>query len=543
LKFDDSTLPEKVLVNSALGEYTTAKGAKKMQRKGRERIQIPVYRSVGILVLLFLLCTNNIYGQGGDGNEIEIIHADLYGFERNGEKFQQLTNNVVVRQGNVFLYCDSALKNDTRNVMDAFGNVKLQQGDSFTVTGDYLHYDGNTRLATLKQNVILRQTDFTLKTEELDYDTKTRNGYYPVHGVLVNKENTLTSETGYYSESTKWSYFKKNVVLVNKDYIIHCDTLKYNNRTSVAYFPGFTTITKIQDTTTITCYNGWYDRENGNSRFSDRVKITAPRQVLFCDSMEWNNEKERGEAFRNIYLVDTSNKLTVNGDYGFYDRKNQLTKVSDKAIASQQMDKDTLHIHADTLYYYSDTAGGTRIYGYHKVKIFKPGMQSLSDSIYYSYRDSVMYCYIKPVIWFDSTQLTADTIIIRFRNKKADQLQMRANSFIISKEDSLRFNQIRGKNVNGFFKDNNLSLVKVFKDGECVYYVRNEAKAYIGVNKIKCENMDIYLDSNQVSSVNYKANPEGTLYPILDLSPKELQLKGFQWKEALRPKSREELIH
>jgi lipopolysaccharide export system protein LptA len=496
--------------------------------------------AVCVLFLLFSFLYSD--AQVGEGNEIEIIHADLYGFEHNGEKFQQLTNDVVVRQDNVTLFCDSALKNDTRNVMDAYGHVRLQQGDSFTVTGDYLHYDGNTRLATLHRNVFLRQADFTLKTEELDYDTKSRTGFYPVPGVIVNKENTLTSETGHYNAITKWSYFKKNVVLVNKDYIIHCDTLKYDNNTSVAYFTGFTTITKIQDSTTITCYNGWYDRENGNSRFSDNVKINAPHQVLFCDSLNWNNEKEQGDAYRNILMIDSTNKITVTGNYGYYDRRIQLTKVSNRAIASQQMDKDTLHIHADTLYYYSDTINGTRIYGYHKVRIFKPGMQSLSDSIYYSYRDSVMYCYKKPVIWFDSTQLTADTIIIRFRNQKADQLLMRNSSFIISKEDSLRFNQIRGKNVDGYFKDNNLSLVKVFRDGECVYYVRNQAKAYIGVNKIKCENMDIWLDSNEVSSVNYKSNPDGILYPVLELKPSELQLKGFQWKEALRPKSKLDLI-
>ena len=62
-------------------------------------------------VCLILLLPILSKAQGG----IEIIHADLFGFEQNGEKFQQLTNGVIVKQDNITLYCDSALSSCATN--------------------------------------------------------------------------------------------------------------------------------------------------------------------------------------------------------------------------------------------------------------------------------------------------------------------------------------------------------------------------------------------------------------------------------------------
>ncbi len=490
-----------------------------------------------ILCVLFL---SSFAAQAQDG--IEIIHADLFGFVRAGEKFQQLNNDVIVKQDNMLLYCDSALKNDKRNVMDAYGHVRLVQGDSFTVIGDFLHYDANTRIANISHNVVLTQPDFTLTTQELIYDTKSKVGYYPVFGKIVNRENTLTSSTGYYYSNEKYSYFKKNVDLKNHDYHITCDTLKYNNNTSVAYFPGFTTIVKIADSTVITCNNGWYDKVKGNSQFSKKVKIKQPGQTLYCDSMNWNNEQEHGDAYRDIILLDSVNKLQVTGNYSHYNRKKQLTKVANKAIATQLVDNDSMHLHGDTLFYYSDSAEGKRLQAYHHVKIYKSNMQAVADSMWYRYKDSLMVFYNHPIVWVDSTQLTADTISIKFKNKKADMVILRRNSFIISVEDSLRYNQIKGRDINTYFKNNDLQLVKVFQEGECIYYIKDDVKAYIGVNKITCVNMDIYLDSGQVKGVNYKGVPDGIMYPLKELTPEELLLKKFFWYGSLRPKSKKNLI-
>ncbi len=493
-----------------------------------------------VFILTTLLCF--IFSGVMAQSELEIMHADLFGYERDGEKFQQLTNNVIVRQDNLMLYCDSALKNDTRNLIDAFGHVRLVQGDSLTVTGSTLHYDGNTRVANIDNHVVLTQPEFTLNTEQLIYDTKSKIGYYPVFGKITNKGNTLMCNSGYYYADQKMSYFKQNVDLRNKDYHITCDTLKYDNQHSIAFFTGFTTIVKIPDSTVITCNNGWYDKQKGSSQFSKDVKIGQPQQTMWCDSINWNNELESGDAWRNIIVYDSTNKLKVTGNYGYYDRKNQLTKISNRAIATQLIEKDSMHLHGDTIFYFSDTTRGKKIIAYHNVKIYKSNMQAVADSLYYGFKDSLMVFYNLPIVWIDSTQLTADTIAIRFQNQKVSELLMRRNCFIASVDDTLRFNQIKGRNINGYFEANKLRLVKVVEEGECVYYVKDEANAYLGVNKITSNLMDIYLDSGKVTGVNYKGKPDGILYPVNELTTKELLLKRFFWYDAMRPKGKNDLL-
>ena len=119
---------------------------------------------------------------------------------------------------------------------------------------------------------------------------------------------------------------------------------------------------------------------------------------------------------------------------------------------------------------------------------------------------------------------------------------MRSKSFLITMEDSVRFNQVKGKNMDGLFSEDKLYKVKVFTDGESIYYAKDEKKLFLGVNRIKCKDMVIDLDSNRVSSVHFLANPEGEFLPLKDVTPKEMQLKGFSWLFNTRPKSKEDLL-
>jgi hypothetical protein len=40
----------------------------------------------------------------------------------------------------------------------------------------------------------------------------------------------------------------------------------------------------------------------------------------------------------------------------------------------------------------------------------------------------------------------------------------------------------------------------------------------------------------QIHKATFISSPDATLYPLDELKPEELRLKGFKWQEALRPK-------
>lgn len=73
-------------------------------------------------------------------------------------------------------------------------------------------------------------------------------------------------------------------------------------------------------------------------------------------------------------------------------------------------------------------------------------------------------------------------------------------------------------------------------NAETIYYGRDEAGKYIGVNKAKGNNMLIFIDNNQLSSLTFIKDPEATLYPINEPSPKDVILKGYNWRITERPK-------
>jgi hypothetical protein len=153
-----------------------------------------------------------------------------------------------------------------------------------------------------------------------------------------------------------------------------------------------------------------------------------------------------------------------------------------------------------------------------------------------------MFMYSTPVIWSGENQLTADTISLTLRNGKMDSLVMYNSSFIISKDDSTRYNQIKGKNVVGYFLDNRLYKIRVFGNAETIYFVREDDGSLIGVNKGASSNMLIFAEENQVRKITYIGNPAYNLYPEKDLAPNDMRLRGFIWHGEKRPLEKQDIF-
>jgi hypothetical protein len=112
---------------------------------------------------------------------------------------------------------------------------------------------------------------------------------------------------------------------------------------------------------------------------------------------------------------------------------------------------------------------------------------------------------------------------------------MYGSAFIISKDDSVRFNQIKGRNLLARFRDNQLYKVRVIGNAETIYYAREEDKTLIGINKARSAEMLIFLENNELSTITYIDKPEAHLYPENQLPKQELRLRNFKWLEEKRP--------
>jgi hypothetical protein len=112
------------------------------------------------------------------------------------------------------------------------------------------------------------------------------------------------------------------------------------------------------------------------------------------------------------------------------------------------------------------------------------------------------------------------------------------SSFIISREDSSKYNQISGVNMHGTFEENRLKIVDVYTDGVTVYYPKEEEENdYIGINRAESKDIRIYLEDRKIDRIVFISDPKGNLSPIEDVPANETLLPGFRWLENLRPTS------
>ena len=97
--------------------------------------------------------------------------------------------------------------------------------------------------------------------------------------------------------------------------------------------------------------------------------------------------------------------------------------------------------------------------------------------------------------------------------------------------------------MDGFFVDGELVSVKVSGNGQSVYYTEDSKGVLTGVNNAECSDMLIQLDGRKVSGITLINEPDATLYPIKELPPSDLLLKGFKWLQSQRPLSRQDIFN
>ncbi len=489
-----------------------------------------------LVIIIFLIISTALSAQ--KIKKIKILNADKFTYSKELEiDARRLIGDVAFQHEDTYLYCDSAYLYIKTNNIDAFGNIHIKASDSLDIYGDTLNYDGNTKIAKLKNNVRLIDNQINLSTDNMIYDLNNNIGSYFSGGKIIDENNILTSKIGHYYSDNKEFFFKDSVVLINPEYIMNSDTLKYNTITEISYFYGPSTITS--DDNFIYCENGWYNTISDISQYNKNAYLRNDEQTLSGDSLYYDRNLGFGKAFFNVVMIDTVQNIILKGQFAEYMEETGNSLITDSSVAIIVDEKDSLFLHADTLKMLFDSAkAGKTLFAYYKVKFFKQNLQGMCDSLVYDFKDSLIKLIEKPLIWSDKNQLSAEYIELRLSDNKIKTMLLQKSAFLVEQDDSTQFNQIKGKEMTGYFNDNKLKKVLVQGNSESVYFVRDENKFLIGVNKSVSSNLTIYLKNNEIHSILYLTEPIATLTPLKELSKNELILKGFFWEIEKRPKNK-----
>ncbi|MBX9851015.1 MAG: hypothetical protein K2X86_04570 [Cytophagaceae bacterium] len=499
---------------------------------------------LGVLTILILISGQKLFAQKKDKDKkgkdkIDLVRADKLGGGKK-KKAAVFSGNVIFKQGETYLYCDSALHYDKKNYIEAFGNVRITQGDSVSLSGDKLTYDGNTKKAVMTGNVFLRDKNMNLSTKYLEYDMQSKQAYYIGGGTINDGKTTLTSELGYYSTAFKTFRFKKNVRVVNnvKNYTLISDTLHYNSITKIATFKGPTTIQSSQGT--IIANEGEYNTVTGQSKFEGKgsgAQVRTGSYTLTADHIYYDEKRKVGVVKKNVRLYSEKDKIIIEGDEGFYWENTGISKVYGNALMKNVVSGDTLYLTADTLISIDNIDPlKKRLLAFHHTKLFKSDLQGKCDSLAYNFADSTIYFYKDPVLWNAQNQITADSINMELVNQKIHRMNLNLNSFIVSQDSLKNFNQVKGKNMTAFFKEDEIYRVNVNGNGESIYFALENDTTLTGMNKVICSNMIIRLQDNKVATISFLEKPDGKFVPPHELAEPDKRLKGFKWRKEERPK-------
>ena len=462
------------------------------------------------------------YAEFADVNQTEIPDALL------------LSGNVRMNHDGVRFLCNKAYYFQKENYVKAFGDVQMIQGDTLFMNSKYAEYNGNVKQAYATGKVNLRSPDMNLATDTLRFDRNSQQAYYTCNGVITNRENVLKSKSGRYFVAEKKFQFLTAVTVTNPKYVVKSNHLDYYNNSGHSYLFGPSTITSKENF--IYTEKGFYDSRKNVGHFLRKSYIKYKDRRIEGDSLFYNRTKEFASASRNVKITDSINKGIVKGHYAELYKQKDSMFVTKRAVAINLVENDSIYIHGKLLMV-TGKPNERVVRAYPNARFFKKDLSGKCDSIHSSQKTNLTQLIGKPILWNFDNQMTGDVMHLIGNNQteKLDSLKVLNNAFIVSRDTlGTGYNQVKGVNLFGKFKDNKLYEVDVIKNTEVLYFLRNDQKELIGINKNVSSRINMTMEGNTINTMTFFTDVDGDIYPENELPENARKLKGFIWREDER---------
>ena len=368
-----------------------------------------------------------------------------------------------------------------------------------------------------KQPVILKNADSLIGLSSENYNVRNFIG-----NVLFEQGDVLLRcDTAIQFVDQNRVQLMGNVIINKKDVEIRSQKIDYNGNNKIAYAYQFV---QIKDSTThIEAKSGTYNMETNLAHFKNQVKIENDSIIIYSDELIHNTDNEESTANGNVHLFGKKNSTAIVCDSLIH--KPQLSFLLaygnaefyyiDTLKKSNELAIDTLSIRSNTIF--GNQVKGQEFYQFlDNVEIIKGSLYSKSDKAeFFASGDSIVLTG-NPVVWYDSLQLFADTIVAFFPNRKLELLQLRNNSLSISMTDTTglsKIDQISGHNIDILFEQDSIRAIISKSMANSIYFISGENGEQSGFQRSGADTIYIYFKNNEVENIIWKSNPYIDFYP------------------------------
>ncbi len=516
-----------------------------------------------------VIAFGNVIIQQGDS--ISVFSDSIY-YDGN-EKKARLFKEVVLVNGDQQIFTDQLNYDMNSKVATYYSGAVLTDGTS-QLSSKIGYYYIDTETAYFKDSVTVVGEDFQLRADTLQFNTESRLVTFLGPTRIDQGDAKIYCEDGFYDILNDKAEFRQNAQYLKAGQSAVADKMIYNGASETIDLVGNASfedqkqratadLISFNEKTNLTTLSGnaffedgqqkveadqiIYDGKTKSISTQGRSSLVKPPQFLEADQIDFDDKSGLGIATGSVVWRDTSENISITCDHAEYIRDEDYLKAyGERTLMMSAIDGDTLYLSSDTLISKRsnsfDQDSSRMFYAFEDVRVLKTDFQAVCDSLVYNGQDSIFKFYHDPVVWSDTSQFMADTILMYTTNNNLDSIQLQKNSFILNSPDEIYFNQIKGRDINAFFIQSEIFEMNVLGNAESVYYLIDEAKAYIAVNKTICSDMKLDFGDNQVEKIKCFPQPKANLMPMKSIDHNEIKLEGFNWIENRRPRLISDLL-
>ena len=501
---------------------------------------------------------------------IVIIHKDstvIYSdtLRYNGlNKTALLTGEVILDSRGKRLNTDQLLYdlNEERATFTTGGKLV---DEISTLDALYGTYDVNIEEALFRHNVQYQDTSILVVTDSILYDYQLSMIKFLGPTNIYQDSTTIYNEAGVYDTKIDKAVLSENVQISTQERLIKAgllvydgkadtydmyldpvilepdgseargDSISYNARTEILQL--LTNASYLSDDQDVQADEIVYDLKNDTYTTTGRSQVADEGSTIEADTILKTDDGQTFAMGELVILQDTASGSTI------LCQAIESTENGHKAysIGGQPLliyelgDSDSLLLRADTLFtVQTDTTDFFIADG--DVTIKKGPISGRSDELIYDKIDSLITMYRDPIMWSDSTQLTADTIVMTMVDDNIESLDLVSNAFIVEQDSDNAYNQVNGDRIDCSIAGQVLENATVVSSAQMIYFIRDENQELKGVNKTQSSSMFFLFADNEIKSVKFYRNPssEITEYELgLDLS--SFIFNGFSWRLNEKP--------
>ena len=180
--------------------------------------------------------------------------------------------------------------------------------------------------------------------------------------------------------------------------------------------------------------------------------------------------------------------------------------------------------------------------GLGNVRIFRSDLQVRCDSVRYCDLDSIARFYKDPIIWNEENrQFFSDSLAVLVKESRADRASLMSEAFVVTQEDSLLYDQIKGAEIIAFFDTTSaLKRFDALGGATTLFYLEENGKLAT-VNKVECKMLSGNFKDGKLDRMHYYDQPKNDAYPVVQFPKEDRYFKGFRWNPELRPTGKEDI--